>query len=330
MEYNTQINPLIEDLKNLNLIDFLKSSSFERILVKHKADKLWEQIGKNAVIENQVNSFFKHTKDETDIECAFRRLIDTLFTNSQNLFYEFLIDMITRIKKYKKESIDLSEIIEDIEVLSPPEDTLEALKQLGQDYKEPTKVPMETPEEKEYLSASDTKTKIFISHATNDAAYVEKLVTLLEHIGLKKEHLFCSSIPEYGIPLGRDIFDYLKNEFQEHNLYVIFVLSDNYYNSAACLNEMGAAWILQSCYQAILLPDFEFKNIDGAINPRNISFRLDKNSERRHRTNELKDNILNYLKVQQLNKETWERHRDKFFDEIDQLNSLEGRIKLKF
>lgn len=226
MEYNTQINPLIEDLKKLNLIDFLKSSSFERVLVKHKADTLWQQLSLNAEVETYM---FRITdkKDEASIEYTFRKLINTLFTKYEDSFYEFLTNTLTNIKKYKGEPIDLSEIIEDIELLSPSKETLEALKQLGQDYNEPTKVSMETSEKKEYRSVSDTN----------------------------------------------------------------------------------------------LLPGFEFKNINGAINPRNISFRLDKNKDRRHRTNELKESILNYLKVPQLNKETWERHRDNFFDEIDQLNN---------
>lgn len=321
MGYNTLINPLIKDLKNLCLGNYLKSSSFERYLVTEKINQPWQSFYDNAYNENVVIGF---DTEGRVCEMAFYNMLNNFFEQIENKFYSLILGVLTNFKIYKKEPIDLSEIIADIEILSPPEDTLEALKQLGQDYNEPTKVSMETSEKKEYRSVSDTnpKTKIFISHATNDAAYVEKLVTLLEHIGLQKEHIFCSSIPEYGIPLGKDIFDYLKNEFQEHNLYVIFVLSDNYYNSAACLNEMGAAWILQSSYQAILLPGFEFKNINGAINPRNISFRLDKNKDRRHRTNELKDSILNYLKVQQSNKEMWERHRDNFFDEIDLLNNL--------
>lgn len=322
MKYNTQISPLIDDLKKLSLREYLKSSTYKRFLIENQIDNIWEQFYDFAKSENMV--FALHIDMEGWYsEDAFFIMLNQVFTQDKNSFYALVLDTLTSFKQYKKEPIDLSEIIADIEILSPPEDTLEALKQLGQDYNEPTKVSMETSEKKECRSVSDTnpKTKIFISHATNDAAYVDKLVNLLEHIGLQKEHIFCSSIPEYGIPLGKDIFDYLKNEFQEHNLYVIFVLSDNYYNSTACLNEMGAAWILQSSYQAILLPGFEFKNIDGAINPRNISFRLDKNKDRRHRTNELKESILNYLKVPQLNKETWERHRDNFFDEIDQLNN---------
>lgn len=117
--------------------------------------------------------------------------------------------------------------------------------------------------------------KVFISHSSQDKDYVSCIVDFLEDIGLTQEQLFCSSIPGYGIPLDEDIYDYLKQQFQEHNLHVILVLSDNYYQSVACMNEMGAAWILQNKYTTILLPGFEFKEIKGAINPRKIGLKLD-------------------------------------------------------
>ena len=130
--------------------------------------------------------------------------------------------------------------------------------------------------------------------------------------------MFCSSIPEYGIPLeSEDIFEYLKEEFQKHELYVIFVLSKNYYNSYACLNEMGAAWILQSKYQSILLPNFSFSEIGGAINPRKICFKLNDIDERKVRINQLKDSIIQKLELKTLETDIWERHRDIFFKEVD-------------
>jgi hypothetical protein len=78
--------------------------------------------------------------------------------------------------------------------------------------------------------------KVFISHSSQDKDYVTCLVDFLEDIGLTEEQLFCSSVPGYGIPLDEDIYDYLKQQFQTHDLHVILVLSDNYYKSVACMN----------------------------------------------------------------------------------------------
>ena len=118
------------------------------------------------------------------------------------------------------------------------------------------------------------KKKVFISHASKDIAAVKRIVELLELIGFDKSNMFCSSIEPYGIPTGMDIYDYLQKQFRNFDLHVIFVLSDNYYNSAACLNEMGAAWVLSCSKTVMLLPGFNFSDIDGAINPRKIAIQF--------------------------------------------------------
>ena len=144
--------------------------------------------------------------------------------------------------------------------------------------------------DKEEQEMPQKSPKVFISHSSQDKDYVSCIVDFLEDIGLTQEQLFCSSIPGYGIPLDEDIYDYLKQQFQEHNLHVILVLSDNYYQSVACMNEMGAAWILQNKYTTILLPGFEFKEIKGAINPRKIGLKLDGDlTEVKEKLGQLKD-----------------------------------------
>lgn len=98
------------------------------------------------------------------------------------------------------------------------------------------------------------KAKIFISHSSEDVKMVSRFVDLLADMGLTNEELFCSSVPDYGIPLNEDIYDYLASLFRNYDIYVIFMLSQNYYNSPACINEMGAAWVLKSDYTSVLLP----------------------------------------------------------------------------
>ena len=147
---------------------------------------------------------------------------------------------------------------------------------------------------REEIIMSPKSPKIFISHSSSDKDYVCKLIELFESIGLNEKNIFCSSIPGYGIPLNQDIYDYLKLQFETHNLHVIFVLSQNYYNSVACMNEMGAAWILQNKYTTILLPGFEFMEIKGAINPRQIGLKLDNDLiDVKENLNQLKDCLLN-------------------------------------
>ena len=161
------------------------------------------------------------------------------------------------------------------------------------------------------------KPMLFISHASADIKYVQPLVELFADIGLNNDTMFCSSVPDYHIPMDNDIFDYLKRLFDNYDLHVFFVLSDNYYKSPACLNEMGASWVLQKRYSTILLPNFDFSAIDGAVNPYQISLKLgsDNIDELKTRLGELKDIISKEFNISvPLNR--WEKKRDTFISTV--------------
>lgn len=160
--------------------------------------------------------------------------------------------------------------------------------------------------------------KIFISHSTDDNPIVEKFVTMLEQMGVKQSQLFCSSVAGHGIPQGSgDIYDFIRDEMSNDNLFVIMMLSKNYYKSPACLNEMGAAWIKQSAYQSILLPGFQYAQIEGAVNPRDMAFCLSDEKSRKYALNDLKDRIISHLGLDDISQTLWERFRDKFLEETD-------------
>lgn len=163
--------------------------------------------------------------------------------------------------------------------------------------------------------------KIFISHASSDKQFVELFVNLMEDIGLSEDQIVCSSIPGYGIPLGKDIYEWLSEQFQNFDLHIVFILSSNYYQSVACLNEMGATWVLKQRYDTILLPNFDFPQIKGAINPQQIGIKIDsERNELNQRLNELKDNLLNEFELQTLSAAKWERHRNEFVDKVTSIS----------
>lgn len=130
---------------------------------------------------------------------------------------------------------------------------------------------------------------LFISHSSADVEYVKELVELLNILNIP---IVCSSLPGHHIENDRDIYDYLAEKMRKKGR-VIFLLSKNYYESAACLNEMGACWILGKEYSTILTPNFDFQSIDGAINPRQMSFKLND----KMRLLELFDSIKSEFKV---------------------------------
>lgn len=163
------------------------------------------------------------------------------------------------------------------------------------------------------------KPKIFISHSSTDLKYVGPFVELLADIGMTNDNLFCSSVPDYAIPLNQDIYDYLASLFRECKLYVIFALSDNYYNSPACMNEMGAAWVLKNEYTSILLPKFKYKEIKGAVNPNKIGMKLDDDDELlKKRLGELKNIISEKFGIS-VPDMRWEKKRNDFISKIKSL-----------
>lgn len=125
---------------------------------------------------------------------------------------------------------------------------------------------------------------------------------------------------EYGIPLGADIYDWLSKQFQQYDLHVLFCLSKNYYKSVACLNEMGAAWVLKTKYDSILLPSFSFQDIKGAVNANQIGLKLDSpDSLLKEHLNQLKDGLIDEFSLNVLTASRWERYRDGFIKRIKEI-----------
>ena len=117
--------------------------------------------------------------------------------------------------------------------------------------------------------------KLFLSHSSKDADYVEAFVPLLEILGLRDDEIIYSSVPPYCIPLGNKVYDWLVNEFQQCDLHVVYAFSKDYYSSAASLNEMGVAWAMKQKWTGLLLPGFLFSELDGCIDKSQISIKLD-------------------------------------------------------
>lgn len=146
---------------------------------------------------------------------------------------------------------------------------------------------------------------------------------MLQKIGFNKTNLFCSSIEGYGIDEGADIYETLRDKFTESKIYVVFVLSKNYYDSAACLNEMGAAWVLQSEYSTIVVPGFDIPDIKGAINPRRMAIVLNDKKHIRSSLNKFRERLLDLFNLPSLDDDiVWENNRNSFIDVVQKNENL--------
>lgn len=116
--------------------------------------------------------------------------------------------------------------------------------------------------------------KIFISHSSKDGFYGQKLVDLLRGVGVHESEIIFTSNSVYGIPTAENIFNWLKSQITQKP-FVIYLLSKDYYYSIACLNEMGAAWIIENKHAAIFIPDFDLESLEfqsAALDPRELGF----------------------------------------------------------
>lgn len=166
--------------------------------------------------------------------------------------------------------------------------------------------------------------KVFISHSGEDKSFVNELVKLLEFLGVDSPNkLLCSSIKGYQIPTSEDFAEYIMKQFYEYNLFVIIVHSHNYYSSPYSLNEMGAAWVLKTDFFSFLVTGFEFKDMDGVINNRTISVKVDQD-DAGARLNELKNKLVPLFKPQGVNESRWETLRDEFLSNVKDFNELSG------
>lgn len=168
----------------------------------------------------------------------------------------------------------------------------------------------------------DLYERIFISHCEKDKDSIHEFVQLLYVIGIprplmdEKRVIFCTSHPALYINNDCRIGDEIYNQFHSNvkTLYILWY-SDNYFKSQACLNEMGAIWVMNKKYQEILMPDFKRENIGGLLNKEKINFYANDYN----RLNNLKEEIEKMFELQPIATNEWEQNRNKFIGKINEI-----------
>lgn len=158
---------------------------------------------------------------------------------------------------------------------------------------------------------------IFLSHCSKDKKYGDALEKLFAGMGIKSEQLIYSSHPLHKIPLDKNIYEYLRSAF-ERKLFVIFLWSNDYLESPACLNEMGAAWVTQSEYTNIYVPTFDFNNPkyrQCAVDRDKMGAVLNGNSNCKTSIIELKDKVAEMFSLD-IDEKEWTYVLDQFMDDI--------------
>lgn len=177
----------------------------------------------------------------------------------------------------------------------------------------------------EKISNHDNMTKppkIFIRHKKEDKTYADALVNLINFIvGADGDKIFCSSVQGYGIRQSRDIMDELKAQFDEHEIFMIIIHSPRYYQSAVCLNEMGAAWVMGTRFSSFLTKDCKAEHMRGVINREKIYIDLNDDPDMLEtHLNDFKNDLLAFFGKDPIDENKWANSRRRFVNEVSSLS----------
>lgn len=104
---------------------------------------------------------------------------------------------------------------------------------------------------------------VFISHRSIDKDIADMIFDFLIGTGIPRENVFCSSLP------GNDINEKISSEVKikiRNSMVNIVILSNDYYQSAYCLNEAGIIWYCDTIpVVPVALPEISSENMYGFL-----------------------------------------------------------------
>ncbi|MBS5369840.1 MAG: toll/interleukin-1 receptor domain-containing protein [Coprobacillus cateniformis] len=167
---------------------------------------------------------------------------------------------------------------------------------------------------------------IFLSHSSSDKLYGDALEKFLIGLGVENNQLIYTSHPLHKIPLDENIYNYLRKNISRE-IFMIILWSNKYLDSPACLNEMGAAWVVQCDYTNIYVPNFSFGNPkyhQCAVDTRKMGAVLNGDEHCKQNMLELKNKIQKLFKLDNDESQTLFLI-DSFIEEIKKLYQESNR-----
>ncbi len=158
---------------------------------------------------------------------------------------------------------------------------------------------------------------ILLSHRSTDKKYGDAIEKLLSSIGIKNNQLIYTSHPLHKIPLDKNIYEYLRESFGR-KIFVIVLWSNEYLDSPACLNEMGAMWVTQSDYTNVYVPSFDFTNpkyYQCAVDKNKMGAVLDGSNNCKASIVELKNKLVEMFDLN-IDENQWIYSLDQFMEDI--------------
>jgi hypothetical protein len=159
-----------------------------------------------------------------------------------------------------------------------------------------------------------TEKRIFISHASKDKKLADAFVDLLVlGLNIDSNEIFCTSLEGLGIPTGENFIEFIKEQIKDSEI-VISLLSHNYYDSAFCLCELGASWVLSGEHYPIVIQPLRVSDIEAVL--KNSQMRMiDSDSD----LSELKDELEDVLDLTNVKTARWETKKDQFLKKLPKI-----------
>lgn len=121
-----KLEPLINSIKDFYIGEYLKSREFKRYLIQAGIDEFWRDEYEN-VKRNRTYVSFGMDHEKFDSIDTFTNVCNILYTENFENFFFFINDFLFTFQSWKKESLDLENVIEDLELLSAPKEILSKL-----------------------------------------------------------------------------------------------------------------------------------------------------------------------------------------------------------
>ena len=119
------------------------------------------------------------------------------------------------------------------------------------------------------IGSSQEHPILFVSHAHQDDQIAKRVIRLLrDATTIKKNSLFCTSIPLHGVSSGASWLEEVRIRIRRSRL-TVFLISQDFLSSTFCCFELGATWALTddrgTSRFPILLDDVRHNDLDPIL-----------------------------------------------------------------
>lgn len=306
--------PLLRDLSELNIRNYLTSTEFERLMIKNGFETTWHDVVHQVKLSRTYYSMMTDHKS-FDSEKAFNGILGFWYDNDRNQFNKFLFVVLDGFIGYEQiNSLRFSSVAEDLNLIEFPAESLKLLTSkagIMLEKPKPEKFGKKLPKNTDKTDIQSIQ--VFISHSHNDKNIIDPFVqkVLRLGVGMHKEQILCTSIEAMGIVTGNDFRSAIKSHMEKARVVLLF-LSKYYKESEICLNEMGAAWALDKIVLPVILPSLSYPRV-GVLHITNHIARIDTGAG----IDALIHDLRKYLEIEEpLDLRDFNKHRDEFLKNL--------------